>query len=183
MTITLPAITEADTSRMVVAKVLERWKIEGHSPNEINNGNCFEFADDVESILPDRFISIGIDSLMLYRGKWSDEEYAFDADLLTRQYPDYAPLNEHTWEEMFLWGVFAWPGIHAWAHCGVTGLCFDAETPEGIINPFALRYFEAHWKAMETLRADGIDLIKDGTRIRRLPSEAIELQSYGWQTR
>lgn len=171
---------EKDHSRSLIVDVLADWKDEGRDPHEINNGSCFEFAEDVADRHPGRFMSVGIGDFMLYRGKWADEEYGFDEALLFHQWPTYRPLHDFTWAQMFSWGVFDWPGIHAWAHCRLTSLCFDAETPDGVRNPFELAYFAERWKLMERISSQGIDLRLDGEEIRRLPEDAEALVSQGW---
>ena len=172
---------EIEFSRSQIAAILHEWTSEGRRPSEINNGGCFEFADDVAARNPARFMSVGIGDFMLYRGKWADEEYGFDEALLFHQWPTYQPLHDFTWKQMFAWGVFDWPGTHAWTHCRITGLCFDAETPEGVSNPFELPYFSKRWKLMHRIAKEGIDLTKDGTSIRRLPLGVNELLAQGWQ--
>jgi hypothetical protein len=139
-------IDEVRVSRALVNAAIATWTSEGMTPSEINNGSCFEFADGLDHA-HDRFESIGIGNLMLYRGKWNDEEYAFDEDLLSKRV-HYRPLHGFTWQEMFSSGLFDWPGIHGWAHCRITDLCFDAETPEGTRNPFELSYFAPRWRTM-----------------------------------
>ena len=180
-----PAIepAEIEFSRDHIAGVLNKWTKEGRKPAEINNGSCFEFADDVASRRPERFMSVGIGDFMLYRGKWADEEYGFDEALLFHQWPAYQPLHGFTWEQMFTWGVFNWHGIHAWAHCRITGYCFDAETLEGRLNPFELQYFAKHWEAMLRLREEGVELTNGVVTIRRLPEEIAEKHAEysGWK--
>ena len=173
---------EIAESRRVVALVLRRWKRQGHKPSRINNGSCFESADDIAGERPDRFTAVGIGNLMLYRGNWKDEEYAFDEELLSRARPGYQPLGGHRWKDMFDWGVFSWPGIHAWAHCEITGLCFDAETPEGVTNPFALHYFHTYWTAMDDLKRSGVDLVRGDETIRRPSRDARILKAHGWRS-
>ena len=171
---------EATHSRSLVNGVLADWESRGLKPEEINNGSCFEFAEEVESRNPGRFMSVGIGDFMLYRGKWADEEYGFDEALLLHQWPAYQPLGDFTWKQMFAWGVFDWPGIHAWAHCRITGLCFDAQTPEGAGNPFELSYFAERWRLMDRLAKQGIDLVKEGETIRRMPPDVNALLAQGW---
>lgn len=171
---------ESQFSRSRIAGVLDEWIAEGREPAEINNGSCFEFADDIASRYPERFMSVGIGDFMLYRGKWADEEYGFDEALLFHQWPSYQPLHGFTWSQMFSWGVFDWPGIHAWAHCRITGLCFDAETPDGVGNPFELNYFMERWRLMQQVSERGIDMSKNAVRTRVLPERAAEMLAAGW---
>lgn len=172
---------EIEYSRAQVTGIIGEWAAEGREPSEINNGSCFEFADDTASRNPGRFMSVGIGDFMLYRGKWADEEYGFDEALLFHQWPTYQPLHGFTWEQMFSWGVFDWPGIHAWVHCRITGLCFDAETPEGVGNPFELNYFAARWKLMQEISEQGADISKGEKKTRILPSRTEEMLADGWK--
>lgn len=172
---------EINYSRSIISEEINKWIKEGKTPAEINNGSCFDFAEDVARNNPGRFASVGLGDFMLYRGKWADEPYGFDEALLFHEWPNYSPLHGHSWKEMFNWAVFNWPGIHAWAHCRVTGLCFDVETPEGVFNPFNLAYFKPYWERMIHLKKEGAEYIKDEIIIRRTSMDEDALIQEGWK--
>jgi hypothetical protein len=126
----------------IVQSVLAKYIDRGLTPRDINHGRCEEFANDLERVAPDIFQSISIGDIMRYNE--DDDPTRFDEKLLRKYWPTYHPFEGVTWQEMFDNGL-NWPGIHAWAFSPVNKLCYDAETPHGVSNPFDLSFFDL-WK-------------------------------------
>lgn len=147
----------ASDPRAQVREVLAHYMAEhGQTPEVINDGGCFDFADDMHRHSAD-FQAISLGEIFTYdkdANGYPTDEIGFDEELLAKYWPSYQPLHGFTFEEMFLNG-FGWGGIHCWAHHHPTGLVFDAETPDGITNPFELSYFAPRWQHMLELRNQG----------------------------
>ena len=131
------------TPTEIVIRVRDEFVAEtGETPHQINRGQCFEFADALETAAPRLFQSLEIGNFYRYTGEYKDEPVGFDEKLL-KTWPSFKPVHGLTWKQMFEDVGLSWPGTHGWAYCKQTGLCYDIETPEGKANPFELSFFES----------------------------------------
>lgn len=129
----------------IVKRVRDRWVEEtGQTPHEINRGQCFEFADALEAEAPTVFQSVEIGNIFRYGGKYNDDPEGFDEALIAKHWPGTRPYPGLTWDQMFGEVGLDWPGIHGWAYCAKTDMCYDIEHPEGVRNPFDLSFFQGY---------------------------------------
>lgn len=103
----------------VLLSIIEEAKENGYhiTPHDINNGQCFEFADEIERVAPDIFQSMSVGQIFKYQGKYEDDPYGFDEKLLNAHWKGYQPFKGYSWDQMFNDLGMNWPGTHAWAHC------------------------------------------------------------------
>lgn len=126
--------------------MVREYKINtGEAPEQINNGSCEEFADDLAEMHPDMFQSISIGEIMKYGGEYNDKPIGYDEQLLKTHWPMIKPPHGLTWDQIFNDVGLDWPGTHCWAFCKQTGLSYDAVTPQGVSNPFDLSFFKPYF--------------------------------------
>lgn len=135
--------SEISTPEQIVAQAIEHVMSEnpGKTPEQINRGQCDELADTLERTDSNRFQSIELGNLFQYD---DGEPTGFDTRLLKKHWPHVKPFPGLTWADMYEKADLNWTGIHIWAYCHENQLHYDIETPEGVRNPFNLRFF-ASW--------------------------------------
>lgn len=135
----------------IVHKLRDRWVEEtGKTPQQINAGMCFDFADELASDHPELFFSVGLGNFMNHDCKTGQncwDATGFDLELLRLHYPAWHPPQGWTWKTMF---EVVNDGCHGWAICKTNGLCYDIEVPDGIANPFELPWFKRFFAALRS---------------------------------
>lgn len=139
--------------------IKEYHQRDGIYPWDINNGLCADFAEELTSkvevsdgeFFPVDFLGITNTG----NDKWTDfyEPFKNISDLSpTRNISekDFKHILRTFADETHMWAVY---------HNDNICLHFDAETPDGVDNPFKLKTFDKFMKAYQM----GIKMNKDGT--------------------
>lgn len=117
---------ELDEISKTIRDLVSEWNV---SACEINKGECFVFADVLESKL---------------------RQKGYDAEFLSNDY-FYNTASEEAKHDEVLWynekdynsekpENLIWEGYHAWVY--VNGKHYDAETPDGVVNFYDLPIFK-----------------------------------------
>jgi hypothetical protein len=118
---------------------------EGRTPQEINSGMCFDFAEALEGEHGDLFETFELGNLYNHNfaaGEDCVDATGFDAAMIHRICPNWNPPAGFTWQTMFDDCGLSWTGTHGWAFCAQNGLSYDIENPEGVTNVFDLAFFQ-----------------------------------------
>ncbi len=139
---------------LAVRAVLDDWIACGYAADGANvnsgtaaGGCCSDFSAEVLSRLGDHRVSdaMGLTELGLDNLQVVDPDDAvgrpFDRPLLARHWPGIRPPAGLGWDDLDRLSEEAgFSGLtHTWL--AMDGLHFDAETPEGVENPFELPFF------------------------------------------
>lgn len=129
----------------IVRAKREQWcDDQGLTPKEINNGQCFDFAEELERENRDMFEAEGFGNFMNHdyeAGEDFGDATGFDQKWLQHR-PHWQPPEGLDWDDMFK--IFSWDGTHGWAYCERDSKCYDIEHPEGVYNVFDLTFLQPH---------------------------------------
>lgn len=118
---------------------------QGKTPREINSGQCFDFAEELESRYRGMFETEGFGNFCNHdwdAGQCSDHATGFVTHWMEER--GWHPPEGMDWDDTFK--MFSFDGIHGWAYCFQNGLCYDIENPDGVKNVFDLAFLQ-RWVA------------------------------------
>lgn len=85
------------TTTEIVKMVRDRYIDNGHSIADIQNGRCFEFADNVvrqaEELNNHHIKTFALGNFFKYSGEWNDEPTGFDVKLLRTHWAQWKPVR------------------------------------------------------------------------------------------
>jgi len=132
------------------------------SAYEINCGWCSDFADDLigraAQLQPvPSAQEVWVDDLLMDLGG-DGIEVRFDLERISERYPEIALPAGISWADMDViardYGFAG--GSHVWSV--IDGRHYDAETPNGVVNPFDLPYFVRVMEHYQTTKNAAVPL-------------------------
>jgi hypothetical protein len=138
-----PIFEGAEDPSAIVHRLRNQWvEQQGKTPQQINTGQCFDFAEELESEHPELFEAEGFGNFCNHdwnAGQCSDDATHFEYEKWMEP-RGWHPPHGLTWDDMF--ELFRFDGTHGWAYCGRNGLCYDIEAPDGVKNVFDLPFLQ-----------------------------------------
>jgi hypothetical protein len=126
----------------------------GETYQDINNGNCDEFADrfvsavleqSAEGDQPD-IVEVEITSYFrpIAEGEFVENGSPLNRELLATVLPNMTPPEGMSWDELdeFIYENQVGWGLHVFAVCD--GLVYDSEAPDGVPGIFDLPFYERY---------------------------------------